>query len=249
MKTRITLLYLIVGIAVFILLAIFFSNIFIYFVLSMVLSALLRPLNNRISQIHIFSVMIPRVFAVIASFAIFIIIITLFVLLFIPLISEQVMVLSSINYQDLISRLTEPITRIEEFLYGYDFINTEPGFFIDNLSESWENFSSSIKLEALINGILSFTGNVSIGIIAVSFITFFLLYEKGLIRKQLINLIPNQYFEVSIAAVSKIEKLLSYYLLGLLFQMAAIFSMAAIGLSIFGIKYALVSLYLLLWPI
>ncbi len=240
MKTRITLLYLIVGIAVFILLAIFFSNIFIYFVLSMVLSALLRPLNNRISQIHIFSVMIPRVFAVIASFAIFIIIITLFVLLFIPLISEQVMVLSSINYQDLISRLTEPITRIEEFLYGYDFINTEPGFFIDNLSESWENFSSSIKLEALINGILSFTGNVSIGIIAVSFITFFLLYEKGLIRKQLINLIPNQYFEVSIAAVSKIEKLLSYYLLGLLFQMAAIFSMAAIGLSIFGIKYALV---------
>lgn len=240
MKTRLTLLYLIVGIAVFILLAIIFSNIFIYFVLSIVLAALLRPLTNRLNQIQIFSIKVPRVVVVLISFITFGIIITLFILLFIPLVSEQVTVLSSLNYQDLILRLTEPITRMEEFLFSYNFVSTEPGFFVANLTEGWKNFSSNIKLESLINGILSFTGNVSIGILAVTFITFFLLYEKGLIRKQLISLIPNQYFEVSIAAVSKIEKLLSNYLLGLLLQMIVIFSMASIGLSIIGVKYSLV---------
>jgi predicted PurR-regulated permease PerM len=240
MKTRLTLLYLIIGIAVFILFAIIFSNIFIYFVLSIVLAALLRPLTNRLNQIQIFSIKVPRVVAVLISFITFGIIITLFILLFIPLVSEQVTVLSSLNYQDLILRLTEPITRMEEFLFSYNFVSTEPGFFVANLTEGWKNFSSNIKLESLINGVLSFTGNVSIGILAVTFITFFLLYEKGLIRKQLISLIPNQYFEVSIAAVSKIEKLLSNYLLGLLLQMIAIFSMASIGLSIFGVKYSLV---------
>jgi predicted PurR-regulated permease PerM len=39
--------------------------------------------------------------------------------------------------------------------------------------------------------------------------------------------------------VYKIEKLLSNYLLGLMFQMFAVFSIASLGLSLLGINYAL----------
>jgi predicted PurR-regulated permease PerM len=51
--------------------------------------------------------------------------------------------------------------------------------------------------------------------------------------------VPNQYFELFISAIHKIEHLLSNYLIGLLLQMMAIFSIAGLGLSIFGVKYAL----------
>ena len=61
----------------------------------------------------------------------------------------------------------------------------------------------------------------------------------GPIRKKLISLIPNKYFEVTIAALNKIERLLSNYLLGLFLQMIAIFSLASIGLSVIGVKYAI----------
>ena len=52
-------------------------------------------------------------------------------------------------------------------------------------------------------------------------------------------MIPNKYFEVSIAALDKIERLLSNYLLGLSFQVLVIFTMASVGLTIMGIKYSL----------
>lgn len=78
-----------------------------------------------------------------------------------------------------------------------------------------------------------------VSLIAITFITFFLLYENGLLSRIMISMVPNQYFELFISAIYKIEHLLSNYLIGLSFQMLAIFSIAAIGLSIFGVKYAL----------
>ncbi len=58
-------------------------------------------------------------------------------------------------------------------------------------------------------------------------------------RRILLSNIPNQYFEVVITTVYKIERLLSNYLLGLLMQVAIMFSAIALGLSILGVKYAL----------
>jgi predicted PurR-regulated permease PerM len=52
-------------------------------------------------------------------------------------------------------------------------------------------------------------------------------------------MIPNYYFEVTISAITKIEMLLSNYLVGLLIQMLAIFTLASLGLSLLGIKFAL----------
>jgi predicted PurR-regulated permease PerM len=160
--------------------------------------------------------------------------------MFIPLIADQIEVISSINFDALLNRLSEPIINVERFLIDSKVVQQEPGFFMYNLLEGSREILANIKVNALLNSIISITGNVSVGILAVTFITFFLLYEKGLLRKQIINLIPNGYFEVSIAALSKIEKLLSKYLIGLLFQMLAIFSLASIGLSVVGVNYALV---------
>ena len=52
-------------------------------------------------------------------------------------------------------------------------------------------------------------------------------------------MIPNKYFEVSIAALNKIEKLLTNYLLGLSIQVFVIFSLASIGLTLMGVRYSL----------
>ena len=115
----------------------------------------------------------------------------------------------------------------------------EPGFLVDALRQKLISFISTIRFSNILNELLSITGNFFVGFLAVTFITFFFLYEMGYLRKQLISFIPNKYFEVTIAAYNKIERLLSNYLVGLLIQMTTIFTMASIGLSIFGIKYAL----------
>jgi predicted PurR-regulated permease PerM len=87
--------------------------------------------------------------------------------------------------------------------------------------------------------VINTTSSLFIGLLAIAFISFFLLLENGLLRRNLMNLIPNPYFELSVATFTKVEKLLSNYLSGLLIQMLTIFSFASLGLSLLGVEYSL----------
>ncbi|MCA6074941.1 AI-2E family transporter [Fulvivirga sedimenti] len=233
------ILYLAVLVLALLFLGWLFTDIFIYILISVVLAAILRPLTNLITRIHVFKQRIPRFLAVIMSFAALILFISAFVVLFIPLISEQIQVIGRINYEELYERATVPLQDLEDFMIVNNLTGDEPGFLVDVLRQKLISFISTIRISNILNELLSFTGNFFVGVLAVSFITFFFLYEMGYLRKQLISLIPNKYFEVTIAAFNKIERLLSNYLVGLLIQMFSVFSIAAIGLSILGIKYAL----------
>jgi len=161
-----------------------------------------------------------------------------FVTLFLPLISDQIAIFTSIDLERVISRIEVPLEALETFILKYQLGDFEKGFLAMNIKEGFKNIIQEIEVTSIVENLISLTGNVFVGLMAITFITFFLLYEKGILRKHIINLIPNEYFEVSIAGLYKIEKLLSNYLIGLLLQMTAIFSIAFIGLSIFGINYA-----------
>lgn len=233
------LLYLALGGSLIWLFATIFTDIFFYLVISAILATILRPLTDRINQFYFYGLQIPRLVAVIGSFIIFSAVLALLIGLFIPLVSEQVQLLSRANYDSVYERIAAPLKNFESFLIETIPGVGESGFLANSLKNNLFSFVKSIDFTAILNNIISITGSIFISVMAIVFITFFFLYEKGTFRKKFIGIIPNKYFEVSIAAIFKIERLLSNYLIGLLFQMFAIFSLASIGLSIMGIKYAL----------
>jgi predicted PurR-regulated permease PerM len=220
-------------------LAWFFSSIFIYFIISMVFATILRPLTSYLSQISFYGFSVPRFMAVIFSFFTLIATMAFFILLFIPLVNEQIQILIHIDYEELLTRISAPLARFEEFLIRNELAREEPGALVNNMQEYIASLIQPFNLTTIINHVISLAGSFFIGLLAVVFITFFLLYEKGLLRKMIIGLIPNKYFEVSIVAIYKIEKLLSNYLLGLMLQMFSIFSIVYLGLLIIGVNYAL----------
>ncbi len=233
------IIYIIIGLVAFLLLTWLFSNILLYFVISLIIATLLRPLTEFLNQTQVFSIKLPRFVAVIISFAVLINVFSLFIILFIPLISDQIQVLSSLNYTDLLLKATRPLESFELFLIQNNITLEEPGFIVENLRLNISQLLNRVNIGLIFNNLISFTGSFFIAVMAVLFISFFLLYERGIIRKQFISLIPNQYFELTIAGIYKIEKLLTNYLLGLIFQMLAIFSLASLGLTIFHVNYAL----------
>jgi len=234
-----SIVYIVLFLSVFILLAWLFSNIFIYLVIAIVVSALLRPLTKYLATTQFLKLRIPRLLAVLASYVTFGLTLSLFIILFIPLISEQIEVLSSIDFEALYQRVTIPLQNFEGYLIETGITSEDEGFIVNSLKENILEILANVQIGNILNEILSFTGSFFVGIIAVGFISFFLLYEMGSMRKKLISLVPNKYFEVTIAAYNKIERLLSNYLIGLLIQMTSIFTMASLGLSILGVKYAL----------
>ncbi len=234
-----TLFYIVLIATLFVLVAWLFSDIFIYISISLVLATILRPLTNFISRTYIFKVKVPRIVAILISFGLVALVISLFILLFVPLVIEQTEVISNLNKEVLYENLTGPLVSLENFLVQNGIIEADRISYNEGLKDSVIDFVSNINIQELLNNLLTFTGTVFVSIMAILFITFFLLYENGLLSRQMIALVPNAYFEVFISAVFKIEKLLSNYLIGLTLQMMAIFSVAALGLTIFGVNYAI----------
>lgn len=234
-----TLLTLIALTSLFIFSAWLFSDIFMYICISLVLATILRPLTNFVSKTYIFRVKVPRVLAILFSFATIIGVISLFILLFIPLIVEQVNVISAISFEEVYHHLSQPVVAAEDFLVSYGLISEEDHSLTSTIRNSSIQLVRDINFQSVLNDVVSLTGGVFVTFMALGFITFFLLLENGIISRLMISLVPNQYFELFITAIHKIEQLLSNYLIGLLLQMLAIFSIAGIGLSIFGVNYAI----------
>jgi predicted PurR-regulated permease PerM len=216
-----------------------FSTIVTYIVIALVVSSILRTPTNYLSQLEIWGVRLTRTPAILLSFGVLFGIVALFIALFSPLISDQIAVISTLDLATYTGYITTPLAKIEQFLIQYGLSNEPEGFLMLNLQNTLQNYLNPDIIRNLINDLLSITGNFFIGLIAVLFITFFFLYEKGAFRKNIINIVPNRFFEVSIAAFSKTERLLSNYLLGLFLQMLAIFTIASVGLVVLGVKYGI----------
>jgi predicted PurR-regulated permease PerM len=147
--------------------------------------------------------------------------------------------LSSLDLEKLLGYFTKTIGSVENFLIRVLHIEKPPGFLSEALQENLFNFFEQLEVSYIINFTIQFSTAFFVAILAVVFITFFLLYERGLLRRSIIQLIPNKYFELTITALHKVEKLLSNYLLGLSLQIFSIFSLTALGLTMSGINYAL----------
>ncbi|MCV9386904.1 AI-2E family transporter [Reichenbachiella ulvae] len=234
-----TLLTLVVILGLFIFGAWLFMDIFMYVCISIVLATILRPLTNFISRTYVFQVKVPRILAILFSFGTVLGVLSLFMLLFIPLIVEQVNVISTISFDEVYKHLSQPVVKAEDFLIEYGLVNEEDHSLTKTIRTSTIELVRDINFQKILNNVVSLTGGVFVTLMALGFITFFLLLENGIISRLLISVVPNQYFELFITAIHKIEHLLSNYLIGLLLQMLAIFSIAGIGLSIFGVNYAL----------
>jgi predicted PurR-regulated permease PerM len=232
-------IYLILFFITFLVFGWYFSSISLYLVVSLILAALLRPLTNRINEVHIMGQHIPRGIAILASYAVVVSIVFLLGLLFFPLINRQVILLSELDLDSIYLQLEVPLEKLERFLMKYQLIENKKGILLEELRLSVQEVLKKFDIGGFISDAIAVTSTVFIGTMAIAFITFFLLLENGLLRRNLLNLIPNAYFELSVATFTKVEKLLSNYLFGLLLQVLAIFLLAASGLTIAGVEYAL----------
>ena len=232
-------IYLILFFLTFLLFGWYFSAISLYLILSLIFAALLRPLTNRVNEVHILGQHIPRGIAILASYSTVVSIVFFLGLLFFPLINRQVILLSDLDLDSIYLQLEVPLEKLERFLVKYQLIENKKGILPEELRLPVQEALQKFDIGGFISGAISVTSSIFIGTMAVAFITFFLLLENGLLRRNLLNLIPNAYFELSVATFTKVEKLLTNYLFGLLFQVLAIFLLAASGLTLVGVEYAL----------
>jgi predicted PurR-regulated permease PerM len=174
-------------------------------------------------------------FAVITALLLAFLLISGFILLFVPLLLAQGKNLSLVDVTALESNYHILLQNITLFLDTYN-INTKQLLESSKLS----SFATFEFIPNFINSLLNTLGSFSIGFASVLFITFFILKERDAIYVKFEKLLPENQKEKIVNSVKEINRLLSRYFLGLLLQLGIVMLLYLILFLIFGIENALI---------
>lgn len=219
----------IITIVVLALIAYNFSNLVAYAVIAMLLSYMLDPVVNRMQAAGM-----NRTFAITVTLASVILIIVWISTSVIPIIANQMAGLTrQLNVDTLIFVATQIETLIRE---NFEFI--PEGYLRDNITLLAENFFNMGRFTDLLGNMIGIFTNLFAAFLVIPFATFFFLKDGYRIRRDILSLVPNKYFETTLSLVDKIETRLGYYFRSVTIQCSLVGIVSWIALSLAGLNNA-----------
>ncbi len=229
-------LLLIIGGIFLVFLLWYFSAIVNYILISVVLSFIGRPLVNWISMVKYKKLRVPKG---IAAFITLIAIWTVFISFFrfiIPLLVKELETLSEIDLEAFIVSIEEPISKLMR-ISGNESLLIEDRSFYGLVKEQLStkiDFSQISNIFAFVAGTI---GELIIGFFAVSFITFFFLKEKSILREGIILIVPTE-METKVSNIlDSISYLLRRYFIGIILEVMMVMLLVSIGLMLIGLTF------------
>ncbi len=226
-------LSIIIGVA---LLLFFFwkiQSVLVYIIIAGVLSLIARPIimffRHRLK--------FPNTLAVIVTMLLFLGFLFGLIRMFIPLISQQGKNLSLLNINELTQKTEGILNQVNDYFLQQNINVFEQLKSLDLLA----NFK---EIPNFLNSIIGTVGSLSVGLISVIFISFFLMKDSKILNKGLMVLIPDNSESRFQKSFNKIKDLLSRYFIGLFLQITILFILYSIVLAIFGVQNAIVIAFL-----
>ena len=200
-------------------------EIFYLVIFSLAITLILKPIIDYLEDRHLSRLMAVLVFYAIFGSILFFVLKTIY-----PIIIFQISQLSTSfdveNLNKILLQFSNSISQIAPFLDQKDISDK----LLNSVPELAKNITSATS---------SMLGVIT-SIIIIPFITFFLLKDYYIIQKKFIESIPNQYFEVSLNIISKIETQLSKYIQGIALESFIVTILYIAAYWFLGIDYAIV---------
>lgn len=216
----------------------YFSNILIYVVIAGVLSFIGQPLVRFFDGVEIRGIKIPHSISTALSLSIIMIVIISFFMIFVPIISRQANVISSIDFQYLGERLEDPLHNFEEKLVEYNVLSHN--MTIEELiSTELESLMELVSVKTVFGNVLGFAGSLFIALFSIVFLLFFFLRDEHLFYDGIMILVPTKYEKQGANILKDTRRLLSRYFVGLTIEVLSMITLITLGLLIFGVKGAL----------
>jgi len=118
-------------------------------------------------------------------------------------------------------------------------VPVETGAIFDGISTALGQLLQEDRITNLARSVVGLFADIFYAIIVIPFVAFFFLKDGHRIRRSILRIVPNRYFEITITIIEKIESIIGTYLQALLVQCISIATVASILLYIVGIKYAI----------
>lgn len=204
-----------------------FSNLVAYALIALVFSYLLDPVVNRL-----------QVAGLHRTLAISLVLATLFVTVLwistsvIPIVANRIAILTrQLQTENLILIASQ----IEAHLHAnFDFI--PEGYLRDNISVLVDELFNFGRLSDILGNLIGVFTNLFAAFLVIPFAMFFFLKDGHKIRRDLLQLVPNAYFETTLTLIDKVETRLGKYFRSVLLQCSLVGVVSWIALSIAGLS-------------
>ena len=206
-----------------------------YVIIASILTLLARPVVKLLTS----KLKFGSTLASIVAISFILIVISGVISLLIPLVLEQGKNLSLLNVNAFQDKINTLYIEFNGYLNKFNVDLNQSLVDIEGLTKN-----SVEAIPVLLNSVGSILGSITLGILSVIFITFFLLKDGEYFEKLFIQLFPIKMKKRIKKSLIEIKVLLSRYFLGLLFQITILFTMYTIILLIFGVKDAVVIAFL-----
>lgn len=212
----------------------YFAGIVLYLAVGGILAYLLRPLVDRIQALGL-----GRVPAILLSFVALLGVVAVVVTSVVPFVTRQVQDLSQLITVDtaayvanLLQSQVQPVVPLE------------PGVLEKNVRQLAESLLQGDLIEGqqvaqTVSSVVTVFTNIVYAVVIVPFVAFFLLKDELKIRRRLLSLVPNRYFEVTLSILAKVEVNIGRYFRALLVQGTAVAVIASGLLWIVGLRGAI----------
>ncbi len=234
-KSLLTVIFSIFGVFLLIYLLFTLKIILIYIACASILTLIGKPITLFLHSRLRFN----RNIATIITMGVFIGFIFSLISLFVPLFINQGQSLSFLNYD----YLEQNIIRLTDIVFT--FIESK-GYNIKDVYSPKEILSHiDFKvIPTFFNSLLTLFTELSIGVFAILFITFYLINEKNVLKRVLLGVSSEKHHTTILNVTTSIKTFLSRYFIGLFVQITLLFIIYAITLLIFDIPNALVIAFL-----
>ena len=206
-----------------------------YIIIASILTLLARPVVKLLTS----KLKFGSTLASIVAISFILIVISGVISLLIPLVLEQGKNLSLLNVNAFQDKINTLYIEFNGYLNKFNIDLNQSLVDIEGLTKN-----SVEAIPVLLNSVGSILGSITLGIISVIFITFFLLKDGEYFEKLFTQLFPTKMKKRIEKSLIEIKILLSRYFLGLLFQITILFTMYTIILLIFEVKDAVVIAFL-----
>ncbi len=194
---------------------------------SLVFAAAISPLIDRMQRYRF-----PRWVTVVLVYIIFLGILTAVIYLLVPLVVNEIQSISA-NLPSYYDQLVSMFKSFEQ--------SSPDNAVLNNL----QNFLTSAEdqLGQMAGSLFSTAGNVFGGLLSLVVflvITFYMLVEESGVKRLIHSIVPTQYQPYLVQLVNRIQQKLGHWLRGQLILCVIVGLLVYIGLTILGVKYALI---------
>ncbi|MEX0994592.1 MAG: AI-2E family transporter [Balneolaceae bacterium] len=204
-----------------------YSNLVAYGIIAIILSYMLDPVVNRMQAAGL-----NRTLSITLSLTSVILIIVWISTSIIPILANQMAGLARQLTMENVRFIADQIE--QQLIANFEFL--PPGFLQDRISQASENLFDIGRVPDILGNLIGIFTNLFAAFLVIPFATFFFLKDGSRIRRNLLQFVPNKYFETILSLIDKIETRLGIYFRSVLLQSLLVALFSWITLTIAGLS-------------